>query len=412
MTKYQPLAEHLAAQSVSELTLSFADVEKIIGETLPPTADRFKPFWANSRTKDGHPGRCWLEQGWRQVGLDQANRLVTFRRSDARPTESLESLEPVSTDTLYDLLREAGVSIDGWNEDFKSNPNFCYEWCFGSLTEGFVLCLWYSEFKINEDGWIYFDRNVRVEKEERSGIASNPEVDIKVRNRANTQARRGAALDDAIRESYERRLPVRVIVGAGKRPEGEERAERAAKVEKRYLDGQEWYVHSYDFSSGACVIVRGIEKPVDGNVDQTNTDDGPYDEVQKRAIKTRRGQAKFRRALLDAYRTRCAVTGSRIEELLEAAHIVPHSLVTDYNLRNGLLLRADIHTLFDLYLLSVDSRSIVHVAPQLRMTDYGKYNGSSLAVVPDRFTDAPGPDALDKHYSTYVEMQRQKKAVT
>jgi hypothetical protein len=409
MTKYQPLAEHLAAQSVSELTLSFADVEKIIGETLPPTADRFKPFWANSRTKDGHPGRCWLEQGWRQVGLDQANRLVTFRRSDARPTESLESLEPVSTDTLYDLLREAGVSIDGWNEDFKSNPNFCYEWCFGSLTEGFVLCLWYSEFKINEDGWIYFDRNVRVEKEERSGIASNPEVDIKVRNRANTQARRGAALDDAIRESYERRLPVRVIVGAGKRPEGEERAERAAKVEKRYLDGQEWYVHSYDFFSGACVIVRGIEKPVDGNVDQTNTDDGPYDEVQKRAIKTRRGQAKFRRALLDAYRTRCAVTGSRIEELLEAAHIVPHSLVTDYNLRNGLLLRADIHTLFDLYLLSVDSRSIVHVAPQLRMTDYGKYNGRSLAVVPDRFTDAPGADALDKHYSTYVEMQRQKK---
>ncbi|MFB9127109.1 HNH endonuclease [Paraburkholderia dipogonis] len=409
MAKYQSLAAHLAVQSTSEVTLSFADVERIIGEELPPTADRFKPFWANSRAKDGHPGRFWMEQGWRQVKLDQANRLVTFRRLDARPTESLQSLEPVSKDTLYDLLHEAGVSIDGWNEGFKSNPNFCYEWCFGSVTEGFVLCLWYSEFKINEDGWIYFDRNARAGKEERARIANNLALDTNVRNRAKTQAQRAAALDVAIRESYERRLPVRVIVGAGKRPEGEERAERAAKVEKRYLDGQEWYVHSYDFFSGACVIVRGFEKPIDGNIDQTDEADGPYDEVQNRAIKTRRGQAKFRRALLDAYRTRCAVTGSRIEELLDAAHIVPHSLVTDYNVRNGLLLRTDIHTLFDLYILSVDSRSIVHVAPQLRLTDYGKYDGKSLAVVPDRFTDAPAADALDKHYSKYLELQRQKR---
>jgi hypothetical protein len=408
MTKYEPLAEHLAAQSNSEVTLSFTEIERIIGDELPPTADRFKPFWANSRAKDGHPGRFWMERGWRQVRLDQANQLVTFRRSDARPTESLESLRPVSKDTLYDLLREAGVSIDGWNEDFKSNPNFCYEWCFGSLTEGFVLCLWYSEFKINEDGWIYFDRNARAGRDERARIANNPALDTNVRNRAKTQAQRAAALDVAIRESYERRLPVRVIVGAGKRPEGEERAEQAAKVEKRYLDGQEWYVHSYDLFNGACVLVRGIEKAVEGNVNQTDDEDGTYDEVQNRAIKTRRGQAKFRRALLDAYRTRCAVTGSRIEELLEAAHIIPHSLVTDYNVCNGLLLRADIHTLFDLHLLSVDSRSIVHIAPQLRLTDYGKYDGKSLAVVPDRFTDAPAADALNKHYSEYLEVQRQK----
>nr|WP_174987534.1 HNH endonuclease [Pandoraea pneumonica] len=400
----------MAAQSNSEVTLSFSDIEKIIGNELPPTADRFKPFWANSRTKDGHPGQFWMEYGWRQVRLDQVNRLVTFRRADAPPTESLESLKPLSKGTLYDLLRDAGVSIDGWNEDFKSNPNFCYEWCFGSVTEGFVLCLWHSEFKVNEDGWIYFDRNARAESDQRTRIATDLAIEKNVRNRAKTQAQRGKALDVAIRESFERRLPVRVIVGAGRRPEGEDRAEQAAKVEKRYLDGQEWYVHSYDFSNGECVLVRGIEKTLEDNtVEQADDEDSTYDEVQNRAIKTRRGQVKFRRALLTAYRTRCAVTGSRIEELLEAAHIVPHSRLTDYNVHNGLLLRADIHTLFDLHLLSIDSRSIVHVAPQLRGTDYEKYDGKSLAVVPERFKDAPAADALDKHYSMYLERHRRQR---
>jgi hypothetical protein len=64
---------------------------------------------------------------------------------------------------------------------------------------------------------------------------------------------------------------------------------------------------------------------------------------------------------MSAYRRQCAVTRSFIVDLLEAAHIVPHAEVTDYNVRNGILLRADVRTLFDLDLLAIDVRFRVSV---------------------------------------------------
>jgi hypothetical protein len=64
---------------------------------------------------------------------------------------------------------------------------------------------------------------------------------------------------------------------------------------------------------------------------------------------TRIGQSDFRRRLIQAYGGRCAVTGCTVEEALEAAHIIPDSLIGDRGMdpRNGLLLRADVHRLFD-----------------------------------------------------------------
>jgi hypothetical protein len=72
------------------------------------------------------------------------------------------------------------------------------------------------------------------------------------------------------------------------------------------------------------------------------------------AIVVRQGQGEFRKGLLEAYQHSCAVTGCSTVEVLEAAHIVPYLGPITNNLTNGLLLRADIHTLFDLGLLSVN----------------------------------------------------------
>ncbi len=61
----------------------------------------------------------------------------------------------------------------------------------------------------------------------------------------------------------------------------------------------------------------------------------------------RLGQATFRIELEKQYRTRCAVTGERTRPVLDAAHIKPFSMVKEHALPNGLLLRKDIHRLFD-----------------------------------------------------------------
>ena len=79
------------------------------------------------------------------------------------------------------------------------------------------------------------------------------------------------------------------------------------------------------------------------------------DEYRLQSIKTRRGQSVFRDRLMMAYGRQCVITRCRVEGLLEAAHITPHSEHTDYDVSNGLLLRSDIHTLFDLNMFGIDA---------------------------------------------------------
>src|SRR5262249_48430542 len=67
----------------------------------------------------------------------------------------------------------------------------------------------------------------------------------------------------------------------------------------------------------------------------------------KWAIHDRRGDEEFRAKLLAAYGGRCAITGCDAEAALEAAYIVGDAETGEQDVSNGLLLRADIHTLFD-----------------------------------------------------------------
>jgi putative restriction endonuclease len=77
-----------------------------------------------------------------------------------------------------------------------------------------------------------------------------------------------------------------------------------------------------------------------------------------RTIRERRGQSSFRDKLIRRYGQRCVVSGCDILAILEAAHICPYRGSRDHHVDNGLLLRADLHTLFDLDLLGIDPDSL------------------------------------------------------
>ncbi|WP_226346860.1 HNH endonuclease [Agilicoccus flavus] len=119
------------------------------------------------------------------------------------------------------------------------------------------------------------------------------------------------------------------------------------------------------------------------------------------AIRLRQGQPAFRRSLLRAYDERCAVTGFALPSLLEAAHIVPHSGVHTNRSDNGLLLRADIHTLFDLRLLTVvlNNGYRVRCSPDLASTEYAGLDGRELAMIPREPADRPHAEHLIDHNS-------------
>lgn len=97
------------------------------------------------------------------------------------------------------------------------------------------------------------------------------------------------------------------------------------------------------------------------------------------SIVRRQGQPAFRRKLLAAYGNRCAITGCDQPDVLEAAHIRPYNGQQTNVVSNGLLLRADVHTLFDLYLIAIDPDTrLIHLSPTLSQSGYGKYHGMPL----------------------------------
>lgn len=113
-------------------------------------------------------------------------------------------------------------------------------------------------------------------------------------------------------------------------------------------------------------------------------------------IVRRQGQPVFRRALLDAYKGRCAFSGYDAPQALEAAHIVPYNGPNTNTPENGLLLRADFHTLFDLGMIAVDTDSMsLLLSSELASTSYRQFEGQPLRL--PRGAVAPSVDRLIVH---------------
>lgn len=118
--------------------------------------------------------------------------------------------------------------------------------------------------------------------------------------------------------------------------------------------------------------------------------------------RARLGQGAFRVLVTGAYHRRCAITGEKTLPVLEAAHIKPFAESGPNRTSNGLLLRSDLHILFD--------RGYITVAPDLRVEvshrikeefDNGRLyyplHGQSLVTLPDSQEDRPGTEFLAWH---------------
>ena len=122
-----------------------------------------------------------------------------------------------------------------------------------------------------------------------------------------------------------------------------------------------------------------IQLPPDDAMSET--DDGDADDDPLRLVRARRGQREFRNKLKSRHLARCAITECRVWDLIEAAHIVPYSVRKDNRPSNGLLLRSDIHTLFDVGLLRIDPRTFtVRIGTRIRSSEYGAFDGKKLQL--------------------------------
>ena len=78
--KYIPLTKYLRKKRAGYLTLTFAEIEEIIGEPLPRSAKVLGRRWWSNNTKGRAQGTGWINAGWRVVGLD-GDKLY-FKRVD------------------------------------------------------------------------------------------------------------------------------------------------------------------------------------------------------------------------------------------------------------------------------------------------------------------------------------------
>lgn len=102
--------------------------------------------------------------------------------------------------------------------------------------------------------------------------------------------------------------------------------------------------------------------------------------LHKIARKIRKGQSQFRKNLLKVFGGKFVITGCSVKEVLEAAHIVRYSITGNNKTSNGILLRSDIHSLFDSNKLRINPYDFsIQVDISLKDSSYWNYNNQKIS---------------------------------
>lgn len=168
--------------------------------------------------------------------------------------------------------------------------------------------------------------------------------------------------------------------------------------------GEEYTRNRLIKNDGSNKILNEIDEIINSLEKSPNIQEqfNPTDLIDARervltSIVQRRGQTNFRQDLLYVYESKCAISNCNVPEALEASHIIPYRGQETNKIQNGILLRADIHTLFDLRLLSIDEEKFsVIISPKLKNTYYSQYEGKVINL-PNKLEFYPSKEALKKH---------------
>jgi putative restriction endonuclease len=163
-------------------------------------------------------------------------------------------------------------------------------------------------------------------------------------------------------------------------------------------------IYDLDAGEGARVWSECLAR-TQGNASVRAAESEPREETGRYGapvlVRPRLGQGAFRVSVTDAYNRACAVTHEHSLPALEAAHIRPFAKKGPHEVRNGLLLRADLHRLFEQGYLTVTPKYTLEVSDRLRH-DY--HNGKSYyplrgtqISIPATENERPTRDLLEWH---------------
>ena len=77
MTKYAALEDHLRNSGQDTVPMTFADIERVIGADLPPSAFKHRPWWSNNPSNSVITS-SWLKAGYKTENVDMAGEKLVF----------------------------------------------------------------------------------------------------------------------------------------------------------------------------------------------------------------------------------------------------------------------------------------------------------------------------------------------
>lgn len=116
------------------------------------------------------------------------------------------------------------------------------------------------------------------------------------------------------------------------------------------------------------------------------------------------GQGAFRVLITDAYQRKCSITGEKTLPVLESAHIQSYSQSGPHVISNGILLRSDMHKLFDNGYITITQDLKVEVSSRIKEEflngkEYYQYHGAKLKNIPLVDYNRPNKQYVDWHNS-------------
>lgn len=177
---------------------------------------------------------------------------------------------------------------------------------------------------------------------------------------------------------------------------------------RRFLHGKDKSLQNYSNFLGEQMIAHfhlsgDLENTNDPltktqNQSQMDSDQGKTRREVEQTI--REGQQQFRKDLLIYYGASCMVSGVKVGEVLEAAHILPYNGQSTNHITNGMILRSDIHRLFDKGLLGFRPEDFtIFISPNLECTEYQAYSGKKLKLNKKAIFDN---EAISKRWKEFI----------
>jgi hypothetical protein len=132
MGKYEGLGQFLREQRTGEIPMTFADIERVTGAKLPPSALKHRPWWSNN-PRNSVMTKVWLEAGFHTEQVDMEGRKLVFRRTrrsdPAGPGGSSE--QPSSEENrhpLFGIMKDMMRIMPGTDLTKPADPHWGDLW--------------------------------------------------------------------------------------------------------------------------------------------------------------------------------------------------------------------------------------------------------------------------------------------